>query len=499
MTRTRFRPEVPVVLFGAALVIALGAVAATVEFNALIVAALAVVFPVALWLLGDLRRTLFLFVAVIALMPRFASPVSIGFKPTFLDVAMLGLLAAWVMRQLGPRRSDESRTEAPATPAITVPLLLLVVVAIATFVVGIPNGALTTLVIRRFAEMVISLLLVLVLTDILRDDAMQVRFVRFTLILGGLSAAAGIVLYLIPDALAMQALSALRVFDYPTGPEVLRYVRDDPELLQRATGLWIDPNAFGGYLLMTGAVCLPQVFTTKPVLPRGLATVCVGLIGLCLVLTVSRGAMVGFALAGALIGVLRYRRLLLIGVLVIGAALLLPQTRELVSHFIDGFLGQDLATQMRFGEYKDAFRLIERYPLLGVGFTGSPDVDLYVGVSSMYLLIMQQMGILGITAFVMLMLALGISAVRAWPLVRQDEARTAIFLGAHGALAGALFSGIFDHYFFNIDFHNSVLWLCACLALAAASQAAGRVAGQASEQATEQATGLAASLLYSKA
>jgi polysaccharide biosynthesis protein PslJ len=351
-----------------------------------------------------------------------------------------------------------------------VPLLLLVVAAIATFVVGIPNGALTTLVIRRFAEMVISLLLVLVLTDILRDDAMQQRFVHFTLILGGLSAAVGIVLYLIPDALAMQALSTLRVFDYPTGPEVLRYVRDDPELLQRATGLWIDPNAFGGYLLMTGALCLPQVFTAKPVLPRWLAASSVGLIGLCLVLTVSRGAMIGFALAGAMMGVLRYRRLLLIGGLVIGAALLLPQTRELVSHFVDGFLGQDLATQMRFGEYKDALRLIERYPLLGVGFTGSPDIDLYVGVSSMYLLIMQQMGILGATAFVMLMAVLGTGAVRVWPRVRRGESRTAVFLGAHGALAGALFSGIFDHYFFNIDFHNSVLWLCACLALAAASQ-----------------------------
>ena len=42
---------------------------------------------------------------------------------------------------------------------------------------------------------------------------------------------------------------------------------------------------------------------------------------------------------------------------------------------------------MRFGEYKDALTLIERYPLFGVGFTGVPDIDLYLGVSMLYLII----------------------------------------------------------------------------------------------------------------
>jgi hypothetical protein len=41
-----------------------------------------------------------------------------------------------------------------------------------------------------------------------------------------------------------------------------------------------------------------------------------------------------------------------------------------VAHFVEGLQGQDLATQMRFGEFKDAFILIERHPL-GVGFAGA--------------------------------------------------------------------------------------------------------------------------------
>jgi polysaccharide biosynthesis protein PslJ len=429
-------------------------------------AAVVGIVPVALWLLGDVRRALVLLVAVVAVLPRFASPVSIGFKPTALDIALIGVLLAWVVRQFGrDRRFPLRRT------AISIPIVLLVTVALATFIVGTPNGALTTLVLRRFSELVLSLLAVLALSSLLMLSAERERLVRAALLLGALSAAIGVALYVIPDELAIRVLSTLRPFDYPDGPGVLRFIRDDPALMQRATGLWIDPNAFGGYLLMTTALCLPQAFSTRPVLPRPVVLVAVGVMALCLVLTVSRGAMLGLAFAGLIMATLRYRRLFVIGAFMLAVALALPQARGLITHFVDGFLGADLATQMRFGEYKDAFRLIERYPLLGVGFTGSPDVDLYVGVSSMYLLIMQQMGVLGITAFVLVLIALMSAAVRAWPSVRTDEQRCAVFLGAHGAIAGMLLSGVFDHYFFNIDFHNSVMWVCVLLALCAASSA----------------------------
>ncbi len=482
MCASRFRPQIVVIAAAALAAIGMGAAAASVSFNALMLAGALLAALIGAWLLGDVKRGLLLLIGVIALLPRFASPVSIGFKPTFLDVALVGLLLAWSMAYRDGRRLYPLRGH----PIVT-PVLLLCVVALATFIVGIPNGALTTLVLRRFAELVLSLLAIVVLLAILAQPEMQQRFVRAVLLLGGASAVIGIALYVIPDETAMRLLSALRPFDYPSGPQVLRFIRDDPALAQRATGLWIDPNAFGGYLMLCAALCLPQAFVKTPLLPRPLVLLALGVMSLCLVLTVSRGAMLGLAFAGLLMGLLRYRRLLPLGALVLLGALLLPQTRELVAHFVDGFTGADLATQMRFGEYKDAFRLIERYPLLGVGFTGSPDVDLYVGVSSMYLLILQQMGALGLTAFLVLAVVLFAEAARAWPRVRQDGAQTAIFLGSHGALAAAMLSGIFDHYFVNIDFHNSVMWLCSMIALAAAAQTpAVMVSGYAATVGTSQ-------------
>ena len=71
---------------------------------------------------------------------------------------------------------------------------------------------------------------------------------------------------------------------------------------------------------------------------------------------------------------------------------------------------------MRLGEYKDALALIRRYPWFGVGFAGSPDADLYVGVSNLYLLMGEIMGVLGVLAFLLVIAGYLVSLWRAWRL-----------------------------------------------------------------------------------
>jgi len=434
--------------------------------NPLLLLAVAIGAPIGIWLVSRVERALFALIVVIGVLPRFALPIRLGFTPTFLDLAMVGLIAAWARHQL---------SQSPDMPLrhtlVNGPLAALVTTALITFIIGLPNGALTPLVVRRFAELLFSLLSIAIVIAIVFNPAFQSRVVRWMLLVGAVSAGLGIVLYIIPDELAIRLLSALRPFGYPSGPDVLRFIRDDPALMQRATGLWIDPNAYGGYLLVAGVLGLPQLFAPKPVVARGWVLLSLGLIIVALLLTVSRAAMLGFVVGALLIGLLRHRLLLaLLGVMA-AVVLLLPQTQTLVQHFVEGFQGRDLATQMRLGEYRDALRLIERYPFLGVGFVGTPDVDLYIGVSSMYLLIAQQMGLIGLTAFFIAMMVVLLGAARAWPVISRASPEQ--FLGAHGALVGALFSGIFDHYFFNIDFHNSVMLFCLVIGIAVSSQQAG--------------------------
>jgi hypothetical protein len=68
--------------------------------NPLILFAAAVAIPLGAWTISSVERALFALIVVIGLLPRFALPVRLGFTPTFLDLAMIGLIAAWIGHHL---------------------------------------------------------------------------------------------------------------------------------------------------------------------------------------------------------------------------------------------------------------------------------------------------------------------------------------------------------------------------------------------------------------
>ena len=201
--------------------------------------------------------------------------------------------------------------------------------------------------------------------------------------------------YFLPQAWTVAIFDRLVRFDYPGGFGALRFIEDDPNGTMRAIGTAVDPNVLGGMMILVAALLVPQLAAKVTVLPRWLTGVMLATAGLALYLTYSRSALLGLAAAVGLVAVLKYRRLLPWAVAAGLLLLVLPVTQEYVARLWEGFGGQDLATQMRFGEYKDALILIERYPLFGVGFTGVPDLDIYLGVSMLYLILAENMGLGG--------------------------------------------------------------------------------------------------------
>lgn len=419
--------------------------------------------------LSHIEIGLWAVIAIITLLPFGGLPFKIVFTPTFLDLAMGAVLMVYAIEWMTGRRRRVTLTPAHGLIALFIALMLF------SFTAGLPNGPLTPNLLRQFAEMLLNILFAVILVDVVEERARLERLARIILIGGALAAALGIGLYALPDATAERALSALRVFNYPSGG-VLRYVEDNPDNPERAIATSVDPNALGGLLAMIGALAAPQLLTRRTVLGhRGLAVAVFGVIAAGLVLTFSRGALAALAAGLLLIALLRYRRM--VGVLALGAAflLLLPAAQEYVAHFLAGLQGQDLATQMRFGEYKDALTLIGRYPWLGVGFAGAPDIDIYLGVSNAYLLIASKMGGVGLAAFLLTMAVVLGWALAQRRLVYQDEGLTALWLGLLGGLAAALSVGLVDHYFFNVAFQaaGALFWIFVGLSLAAT-----RLAGQ---------------------
>ncbi len=413
-------------------------------------------------MLRSLIAGLMVLIGLIFILPFAALPFQVGFTPTFLDLVLLAVFFVWASR-VAARKEREFRALSP-----TLGVLVFVLLAVFSFIAGLSHAPLTANVIRHFFEILLSILTFVLVINAVRT-APQLRLVTTVIILAACVAALiGIVLYFLPEEISVRALSALRVVGYPSGSDVLRYIEDDPSRALRAVSTSIDPNVLGGALIFGAAITVSQIFAQAPVLPkRWLGGMALSMVT-CLFLTYSRGSFAGLAAAIGLLALLRYRRLLWVALLCLALILVLPPTQAYVDHYISGIRGQDLATQMRFGEYKDALILIGRYPWFGVGFAGTPDVDTYLGVSNVYLLIAENMGVVGLTAFLATLFTyLGkvIGALRARATRAQVSATS---LGFFLAVVGAMVGGMLDHYLFNLVFPHAstLLWLTLGLGVA---------------------------------
>jgi O-antigen ligase len=402
-------------------------------------------------------------IMIAILLPFAALPFSIGFKPTFLDVALGATFFVWVMSILAGRATGLR------FPQVGLFIVAFILIAFAAFVAGLEHATLDKQTLRRFAELILGTLLFFVVVDHVRERQQLEGLAKVMMWGGFLSAALGIVLYLLPHEISNGLLNRLAVFDYPSG-WVLRFILDDPENNQRAISTSVDPNVFGGLMILMAAFAAPQVAAARPLFPRWLSSIMVGTMVLALALTFSRGSMLGLVVALTPLMLLRYRRLIPWAMLAGLGLLALPQAQDYIAHFIAGLRGEDLATQMRFGEYKDAIELIRRYPYLGVGFSASPDIELYIGVSSVYLLIAEQMGLTGLAIYLILNTAFLFTAARTLQRLSPEHSRIEpLLLGLTSAIFGALFAGIFDHHFFDSTFPHfaTLYWLMMGLAVAA--------------------------------
>lgn len=425
-------------------------------------AALLIAGAAALIVLRDLEIGFWGVIAVVCLLPFATLPIDIGLTPTFLDVAMAAVVGVWLLRIA----TGQQRTV--VTAPIALPLLIFILAAIFSFIFGLANGPLTPTLLRKFAELLLSLGFVYVVVDYCRDWKQLERLVQAIILAGAAAAAIAIGLWLLPEDLTNTLLNTLTRLGYPGG-WVVRYIEENPALAERAIGTSVDPNVLGGLLLMIGALAAPHVVAKRPLFSRWFSVILFGLIALALILTFSRGAMVGLVAGLGFIALVRYRRL--IPYMAIGGLLLLllPVAQTYLSRFVEGVQGADLATQMRFGEYKDALILIQRYPVFGVGFAGTPDIDIYLGVANVYFTIAQLMGLVGLTIFLIVMATVFGYAFLNRQLFKQDNRLDPTWLGLHGALMGGLVAGVFDHYLFNLEFHHAVtiFWLLVGLAAAA--------------------------------
>lgn len=413
-------------------------------------------------MLRDTQWGLIAIIGLICLLPFGALPFKIGFTPTFLDLGLIATYFVWLMRIATGKAG-----KFVATP-LGLPIAVFLLLACASFVAGLAHAYLNQYVLRHFVEILLSISLFFVVVNCVRTQQ-QLKILITALIVAGFGAAfVGVFLYFIPSAWSIRLLSTLGRVGYPTGSGVLRYIEDNPDLALRAISTSTDPNVLGGLLILITTLTAAQLFARKPILARPIIAGMVFMDALCLYLTYSRGSMLGLAAGLGLLALVKYRKLIPIMIVAAALLMLLPQAQDYIQHFVEGIQFKDLANLMRLGEYKDALILIGRHPWIGVGFVGTPESSLYIGVSNVYLLIAEEMGLIGLSVFLLIIGLFFRQIWLAWPQVRQQPGLEAILLGLTAAVAGILVGGIADHYFFNLNFPHSVavFWLYLGLAMA---------------------------------
>ncbi len=427
------------------------------------------------------QAALLVFVAVASLLPFGVIPIRLGVQLTMIDGVLTVALLVTVLRLLRART-------APVASPINGLLVLFVGLACVSFTLG-TSFSFSSDLLRYFLKLVNSILLYFVVIQVVRTRAQLVQLVQALILAGGAAGATALAIYLLPRNTQVQLLSALRPLGYPSGPDVLRTIPGTETL--RAIGTSIDPNLLGGLLMMAAAITVGQVLAPRPLLPRlwlvGLGGAQIG----ALALTYSRAAWVGLAVAVLYLATFRYRRAWVVAALAGLVLVFVPQGNAVLTRFLEAFGGRDPATALRLVEYHTASELIGQYPWFGVGFGTGPNVELFLGVSSLYLLIAEEMGLVGLAVFLATVGLLFVHGLRA--LARLSDPRDqGLALALQVSLAAALASGLFDHYFFRFPHSLALFWLYAALFWLASELPARAPAGDdgAETQASPRAMGV---------
>jgi polysaccharide biosynthesis protein PslJ len=447
----------PGVLAGGAVVVGLFGGALAVSVGPIIPIALLIAVGVGIAILLDARVGLAAALAVVCLLPYATLPVKVGLTFTLLEAATLLTIAVWALR-LGYDRS-----EVILTSPLFVPLGFFVIETVVAFLLGAGRNT-TTQTAHDYLKLLLGVGMIVLVVNLLRDARDVARFTTVIVAGGALASALAIILQRLSVGATTRILLRLSVVGYPTD-RIVRYIEDNPALARRATGTGVDPNAFGGFLMLVLVLAVGQAVAARPVVPRRLAVVTVPLAGLALLFTESRAAWLGAAAGIALLALVRYRRLIVpLAVLGVAAAAFGAGSGYL-SRLSGGLHGQDAATQLRFREFSNAFALIKQYPIFGVGFGDAPSINLQTGVSSAYLTVAERTGLIGLALYLFVLGLMLTRLMRGALRASADDPFGELTLAVGAALIAACLAATLDHYFFNLGFPHmaAIFWSLAGL------------------------------------
>ncbi|HEY9676025.1 MAG TPA: IctB family putative bicarbonate transporter [Waterburya sp.] len=254
--------------------------------------------------------------------------------------------------------------------------------------------------------------------------------------------------------------------------------------LKRVYSYLGNPNLLAGYLIPAIALSLVAIFVWQRLLPKALAVTIFVVNSLCLVLTFSRGGLIGFVVCLFVLLVLlvfwysvqfpaKWRTwaipVLLASVAgaIILAVLLIEPLRDRVASIFVG--RKDSSNNFRMNVWSSVLQMIHDRPIIGIGPGNNAFNKVYplymrarfsaLSAYSIFLEVLVETGLMGLSCFLWLLIVTFNQGIQQLRRLRTLASRDAFWLmGAIAAMSGMLSHGLVDTVWYRPEV-STVWWL----------------------------------------
>lgn len=225
----------------------------------------------------------------------------------------------------------------------------------------------------------------------------------------------------------------------------------------RIVSFFENPNVYGEYLILVIMINVALLATVKKPLLKICTFILLALSGVCMILTYSRGCWIGIVLAVALFLFMSSKKMFLI-MTAMGVVALFFLPDSVMTRLLSIGNLADSSTSYRVYIWQGTMDMLKDFWLTGIGVGTSAFNHVYpiyaFGAISaphphnLYLLLLSEMGILGLLVFVALMIVV---LKKLFCTANNSKDRTlSVFSSAlFSGLVGFLVQGIFDNVWYN--------------------------------------------------
>ncbi len=366
--------------------------------------------------------------------------IAIPFSRAIIEIASTLIILAWLTKKI-----LEKDLSIPYTP-----VSLLLGIFVLVNILSIYNTTFGYAGIQGLSKIFQYLLLFLIAIDYMDKPSFFERVIYLSLIVSGIIAIDGVIQYFL-------------------GFDLIRHrnmgIVDGKN---RMTASFEHPNDFGAYLTLIIPLFIGvAIFGKMKKKARFLYFAAISLLFICLALTYSRGAWIGVLAGIVFLSLVNKRRLVpIIFLLFLISLFFIPSSFQNRAKEI--FALKNGSNQERIMIWQGAIKMIEVHPIIGHGVNtfcvnypnySLPESNGRWYAHNCYLQMAGEIGLLGLSVFLMTMLGLFINRLRALKRLR-DGNRKVMLAGILSGLFGFLIHSFVDTNFYSLPLAVAFWFFC---------------------------------------